>query len=219
MKQIIDFLSGKKTYVACGAIFALTLCYWQGWIKLPEEIGKALTSGAITAVPIIFLRAGVSKSGPGSGSTSALIGFAIALSALGIFSGVMLSGCGTTSLDPAGYYAGMPEVFALDETLANSKDAMDGFLEWEAANHEVIETKWPDVTKAADAIRTNAPTWFSNAESLRGAYVELRASAKAGSAPLIVASNAFAAEVSLIEAHAGSLSAITNATGQVGNHQ
>jgi hypothetical protein len=51
-----DVLSGKKTYLACGAIFVSLFGEWQGWWKLDPE-----WYAAMTAAGLAFLRMGVSK--------------------------------------------------------------------------------------------------------------------------------------------------------------
>lgn len=61
MKTLLEFLDGRKTYCAIGGIFVLTFCYWQGWVKLPDQVANSLTTAAIDAVPMIFLRMGISK--------------------------------------------------------------------------------------------------------------------------------------------------------------
>lgn len=54
--ELLNFLSGKKTYLACIAIFALLFGTWQGWWKIPDEVYTALI-----AAGLMFLRLGVSK--------------------------------------------------------------------------------------------------------------------------------------------------------------
>jgi hypothetical protein len=124
------------------------------------------------------------------------------------------TGCGTApTLDPAGAYAGQPELFAIDTTLADSKDALTSFLTWESDNHEKVLGTWAGVTQAADAIRTNAPAWFTNAYNFRASYVALRAALQPDPARLAAASNAYAAEVLMISARA---SVVTNLSAQAG---
>lgn len=94
--NIIEYLSGKKTYLTGGLALALLFGHWQGWWNIPQQVYEALM-----AMALIFLRAGVSK-GPGAPTTTAqpaskspgvpVAAAAALLCGIGLFAG----GCSTT---------------------------------------------------------------------------------------------------------------------------
>lgn len=61
MKTLLDWLDGRKTYVAISFIWLTLFAYWQGWVKLPTEVAVPLTTAAIVAVPQLFQRLATSK--------------------------------------------------------------------------------------------------------------------------------------------------------------
>lgn len=56
MKAFLEFLEGKKTYLTCGAVFALLFGKWQGWWTIPEDVYVGLLG-----VAMIFMRAGAKR--------------------------------------------------------------------------------------------------------------------------------------------------------------
>ena len=61
MKKILNFLSGKKTYIIAVVIAALNIAVAYGWIT-PDHL--ATINIVLTAFGVSALRAGVTKSGP-----------------------------------------------------------------------------------------------------------------------------------------------------------
>ena len=59
MNPLLQFLSGKKTYLVCALAGILLFGDWQKWWTMPPEIYAGLT-----ALAIAFLRAGVAKIQP-----------------------------------------------------------------------------------------------------------------------------------------------------------
>ena len=59
MNPMLQFLSGKKTYLTAVTIGVLLFGSWQGWWQIPEQIYALLFAACLA-----FLRAGVGK-GPG----------------------------------------------------------------------------------------------------------------------------------------------------------
>ena len=58
-----------------------------------------------------------------------------------------------------------------EKTIGIAFDAVDAFLRWEHAHRRAVPS---EVTKAADAIRKDAPDAFRNARSVLRAYKENR---------------------------------------------
>jgi len=138
---------------------------------------------------------------------------ALALGSFLVISGLMglaLPGC-ASKLDSSGVYAqtngGGMFLFTVDKTLVDSKDTLTAFVTWEYQNRATISAVIPNVTKIADTIREQAPTYFTNAYQLRGAYL---ASFANNAASQTVASNNLAASVQTINALAMSAGQLTN---------
>jgi hypothetical protein len=77
-------------------------------------------------------------------------------------------GCG--SLDKTGVYQGDKFLYSSDLALATSYDAIHGFVSWEYQQRQAGLALPPEITKAADDIRAQAPAAFASAFSLRDAY-------------------------------------------------
>lgn len=82
----------------------------------------------------------------------------------------ILSGCSTT-LAPAGVYKGDAFLYAVDQTVKLQYTGLQTFVKWEADNRSEITNRWPAVTKAADAVRKNAPGWFALEGVARADYI------------------------------------------------
>jgi hypothetical protein len=60
-------------------------------------------------------------------------------------------------------------LFDMDLVLATSYDVLDNFLKWELANRAALAGS-PEIKKAADKIRLEAPKAFKSAVAIRDAY-------------------------------------------------
>ncbi len=78
------------------------------------------------------------------------------------------AGCGT--LDKSGVYQGDQFLFAADQTITTSYQALDTFLAWELNNRAALSAN-SDIKKEADYIRKNARQWYDSAFALRQAYI------------------------------------------------
>lgn len=76
-------------------------------------------------------------------------------------------GCG--SLDPEGAYKGDKVLYSADRTITEAYDAMHAFVKWEFQNRAALAEN-PEITKAADSIRSGAQKWITSAIALRDAY-------------------------------------------------
>jgi len=61
MKKVLNFLSGKKTYIIAVVIAALNIAVAYGWIT-PDHL--ATINIVLAALGVSALRASVTKSGP-----------------------------------------------------------------------------------------------------------------------------------------------------------
>jgi len=82
--------------------------------------------------------------------------------------GALAPGC-TRSLDPAGVYAGDDVLHTTELTITTSYEVVQTFVTWEKENRAAL-AQYPELTKAADAMRSGAPQWFKSAHALRDAY-------------------------------------------------
>jgi len=82
---------------------------------------------------------------------------------------LLLVGCGT--LDKTGVYAGDEFLYDTDRAIGLGYETIHSLIVWETANHEYLKANAPDVVKAADKMRSDAPMWFASAYVLRDAYV------------------------------------------------
>lgn len=83
---------------------------------------------------------------------------------------LFLTACSTPQLAPGGVYQGNTVLYTMDNSIDTSYAFLDLFTKWENDNR-VILSKRPEITKAADAIRINAPGWFKSAVACRDAYI------------------------------------------------
>ncbi len=147
MKSWIETLDGLKTYLTCTVILALLVAHWAGWLALPPEAYAALF-----AIAIVFLRAGVTKSGP------------VAVLALGALS-LSLVGCG--SVAPGSD----PLVVRAEQLVPGAADTIDAFLKFERINEATLGK---DVHRVADELRVNAPRVILAARAATRTYKENR---------------------------------------------
>ncbi|MGD0744145.1 MAG: hypothetical protein ABSA45_03225 [Verrucomicrobiota bacterium] len=132
MNTLLQFLSGKKTYVTTAAIGVLLFGTWQGWWTIPSEVYLALMAAALA-----FLRAGVGK-GPDDlppapaadpkapASASSRLSLMLAFASLAL----IVAGCNTTPQKVA-YRAAGTAVVSVDV-------AMNLWGAYVAANHPPI---------------------------------------------------------------------------------
>lgn len=120
--NIVQFLSGKKTYLTSIAIFILLFGQWQGWWKIDQNVYLALTAAAVA-----FLRAGVAKGPTETNSTAKptsvarkltgvpLMGFAC----LGLICGIgaLATGCSTATPQQITYQAAGTTVVTVDAAM------------------------------------------------------------------------------------------------------
>ncbi len=78
-----------------------------------------------------------------------------------------LQGCGT--LDPAGVYKGDAVLYHSELGITTSYELIHTFVEWEMDNRTIL-SKWPEIKKAADDMRKNAPRWKATADAMHDAY-------------------------------------------------
>lgn len=144
--NILQLLSGKKTYLTTVAIVALLFGQWQGWWKIDPAVYTALTAAAIA-----FLRAGVSKGQSDSSAGSPapklpppVMMFAFATITLATMT---LSGC--VALQPGAD----PLVVSVERSETVAKGSFDLVLNLDNSNRAF----W----------RTNAPAFHEFCEWLR----------------------------------------------------
>lgn len=77
----------------------------------------------------------------------------------------LLTGCKSTGSPLIA--SGDPVVVNSEKAIAIAFDAVDSFLRWEYANRHAVPS---EVTKAADALRREAPDAFRNARSVLRSY-------------------------------------------------
>lgn len=77
------------------------------------------------------------------------------------------SGCGT--LDKTGVYQGDQSLYAADVAAPAAFEIFNTFVTWEYQNRATLASR-PEVTKAADYIRANAPAWKKSLIALREQY-------------------------------------------------
>jgi hypothetical protein len=126
------------------------------------------------------------------------------LRTLGLVAGIALltaASCQKQNIAPGGVYSGDAFLLWVDSTLVNSKIALTYFLQWCGDNDAALQQNNKSVILAGESIRTNAPTWFTNAFSLRNAYLSTRSATD---------SNALQAAVSQLDAQSKSSNALTN---------
>lgn len=70
MQAMIDFLSGKKTYLTIGCALLVLLAGMQGWID-PESANKALEALGLGA--IVAVRAAIAKQQAQAAQTAQLV--------------------------------------------------------------------------------------------------------------------------------------------------
>jgi hypothetical protein len=131
--------------------------------------------------------------------------------ALVVFFAVLLSlliGC-KTQLDPAGVYHGDTFLFNADQTIGEAGSSLNAFVTWELQNRARLTNKLHSITVAADAIRLNAPVWFTNAVAIRNAYSNAVALSQ-GPVTIGTTSNALSLTTSTLKSQALSASALTN---------
>jgi hypothetical protein len=63
MNALLEFLSGKKTYLTVAAVGILLFGVWQSWWTIPNEVYLALM-----ALALAFLRSGINKVPPTGGT-------------------------------------------------------------------------------------------------------------------------------------------------------
>lgn len=95
------------------------------------------------------------------------------LVALAAFSFALFSGC-QTKLDPAGVYAGDTFLYNSDATIRLVKTGLNEFVKWEFEHRQQITNTWPQVTIAADKIRSEAPGMFGLVGIARTSYVQIK---------------------------------------------
>lgn len=121
-----------------------------------------------------------------------------------------LSGCRST-LDVSGPYKGDTFLFNADKVIVDSKHDLSGFLVWEQINRtRLAANHLQTVTASADAIRMNAPMWFSNAVSARNLYSNSVAS-RLPPAMIASSSNALFGSVTALQTQTLVTRALTNA--------
>jgi len=192
MQAILNWLSGKKTYfIGFAAIIyggGVAMGLWPHNAALDLILGGTAT---------VTMRASIAKSSaatqdaldealtpPPTGVASIKMGailFLAAIPALLLFT----PACNMT-LAPGGAYSTVdtnsgqalgPFIFGVDKTLVDSKDVLVTFLSWEEQNRASLTGKLHSVTVAADAVRLDAPLWFTNAWNLRSNYLWIRKNA------------------------------------------
>lgn len=86
-----------------------------------------------------------------------------------IFAVSVLAFTGCRDLDPSGTYKGDQVLYHAELSITTSYDLIHAYVAWEKENRNML-TAWPEIRQSADAMRKNAPTWFSTAHALRDAY-------------------------------------------------
>lgn len=80
----------------------------------------------------------------------------------------VLPGCGT--LDATGPYQGKKDLYSIDQTIGTEKALADVFVDWEAANRDLIIATRPDVHKFAEKVRTTGKAQIQEVTRLRDVY-------------------------------------------------
>jgi hypothetical protein len=123
----------------------------------------------------------------------------------------MIWACKTPNLDPAGVYRSNVFLYNSDHTLDAAASSLDAFVLWEMQNRASLASNHMEaVTVAADAVRTNAPTWFAVAQAARSAYTNLWLTMPTSSAAQ-TASNTLALQVISIQNQATAAKAVQSA--------
>jgi hypothetical protein len=81
---------------------------------------------------------------------------------------------GCASLNPSGPYQGDVLLYRMEVTVPAAYKTFDSFLKFEFDNRAAL-AQWPEVKKAADEIRTNAPGWLTEANEAHDQYVKAKA--------------------------------------------
>ena len=150
MNTLQTFLSGKKTYLSALIGLLYLAGVWAGLYEFDETV-----LGALGLAGLAFLRSGVAKTEPERRLNLA------PLAALPL--AFALAGCSAVSP------GNDPLVVNAERTTELAVDTFDLFLRWEHDNRAVLASV-PQIRKAADRIRMNAPTWLTSARSLTKAY-------------------------------------------------
>lgn len=152
MNDLKQFLTGKKTYLSAAIGILYLVGVWAGLYDFDERIlavigfaGLASLRAAVTATP--------------SAPRVPLAAFAALPLA------VVLLGSGCSAIAPGNDAL----VVNAERTTTLAVDTFDLFVKWEHDNRAVL-AKVPQIRKAADRIRTQAPTWLSTARSMTKAY-------------------------------------------------
>jgi len=129
----------------------------------------------------------------------------------------LLSGCvSTASQDPAGVYQGDAFLASSDQALVNARSNLDNFVMFEWQNRAQLRTAHLErFTVAADAVRTNAPTWFAVAQLARSAYVSAKELAATNQTRL-AASNTLALQVISIQGQASTAQTLKTSAATAG---
>src|SRR5688500_11085239 len=93
------------------------------------------------------------------------VGLALMMLALFAFGPV---GCNSTRLDPSGVYQGDKFLYEAERAIIAAHDTFREFLKWELQFRAVLP---PEVSRAADHVRSNERQWIGTANALRDAYV------------------------------------------------
>lgn len=80
-----------------------------------------------------------------------------------------LIACTSTKLAPGGVYQGDTVLYDIDYSIDMPSAFLHLFVKWEYDNRALLAKK-PEITKAADEIRKNAPKWEQTAVAMRDAY-------------------------------------------------
>lgn len=81
---------------------------------------------------------------------------------------LLLAGCGTFKLAPAGAYTDSV-TYGADLSITTSYDVLHAFVKWEHDNAAALAGT-PEIHAAANNIRKNAKQWIGSAIALRDAY-------------------------------------------------
>ena len=95
----------------------------------------------------------------------ALLSVIAALALVGLCAG----GCKTQTLDPSGPYKGDKVLYNVDFTLRTAYDGVHAFVKYEY-DHRAELASVPEIKKAADKIRAQAPGLFKEAIAARDIY-------------------------------------------------
>jgi hypothetical protein len=153
MNDLKLFLSGKKTYLSALIGILYLAGVWAGLYEFDERILAVVGFAGLAALRAAVTRNPTTPAGPPLAALAA-IPFAIAL-----------LGTGCSSIAPGND----PLVVNAERTTTLAVDTFDLFVKWEYDNRTVL-SKVPQIRKAADRIRTQAPTWLSTARNLTKAY-------------------------------------------------